>query len=246
MKKLIFSLSMIAMILMMAFTSSDDAILQKLGVDKGNADYSIEGYFLRNSFYIPRAKFLKDIVNGDKTGAAMELASYVKGYVMSDAFKAKYQELRMANMPTSEPERMPASMIQQMKEGLKTMEDMTNDTYMMSMYSKEDKEQMQKSLEEMRASIREAEDPHPNKTKWLKNYPEDPKEMIKARLNEYLQLVESVDFNAQLTTNQYNKQIFVNPEYERKNSRWKACYRAGKEVNTQMKVFVQNWLKELN
>ena len=37
--------------------------------------------------------------------------------------------------------------------------------------------------------------------------------------------------------------IFVNPDYEKKSKKWKAIYRAGKEVNDAVTAFVKDWLK---
>lgn len=31
--------------------------------------------------------------------------------------------------------------------------------------------------------------------------------------------------------------IFVNPEYEKKSPEWKACFRSGKEVNSEARFF---------
>src|SRR4029079_10611126 len=101
-----------------------------------------------------------------------------------------------------------------------------------------------KAADAMRVMIAESEDPTPNKTKWEKKYPAVADTIIKRQLKEYLSLVASVDFNAELIP-KGGKKIFANPEYERKSERWKACFRAGKEVNDAIKSFVQQWLKEL-
>jgi hypothetical protein len=65
---------------------------------------------------------------------------------------------------------------------------------------------------------------------------------VKTRLNEYLELHATVDFNARLTGTGSN-QKFVNPAYEKKSLKWKAIYRAGKDVNDVAAAFAKDWLK---
>lgn len=72
-------------------------------------------------------------------------------------------------------------------------------------------------------------------------YPADPQKLIRQRLEEFLDVSGSVDFEARL-----NGRMFANPEYERKDDKWKMCYRAGREVVAAARVEAQTWLKELN
>ena len=73
-----------------------------------------------------------------------------------------------------------------------------------------------------------------------KRYPSDAKELIKQRLNEFLEVSATVDFDAQL-----NGSMFANPTYEAKSQQWKMCYRAGKEVVAVAREEAQAWLKEM-
>jgi hypothetical protein len=72
-------------------------------------------------------------------------------------------------------------------------------------------------------------------------YPADPQKLIKRRLEEFLEISESVDFDAKL-----HGSSFANAEYEAKSDKWKMCYRAGKEVIGAAREEAQTWLKELN
>ncbi len=74
-----------------------------------------------------------------------------------------------------------------------------------------------------------------------KNYPSDATEMVKKRLTEFLDISATVNFDAQLTA----AKSFVNPEYEKKGTAWKMCYRAGKEVVEAARIEAQKWLNEL-
>ena len=75
-----------------------------------------------------------------------------------------------------------------------------------------------------------------------KKYPSDPKDMIKKRLEDFLTLSATVDFDATLNSGR----MFSNPEYEKKDPAWKMCYRAGKDVVEAAREEAQKWLDDLN
>ena len=91
--------------------------------------------------------------------------------------------------------------------------------------------------------LKEADDPLPQTTKWKEKYPASTDSAIIRGLNFYLSEQATVDFAAQ-TVLKGKTRYFVNPQYEKEKSKtWKTIYRAGKEVNTVVKVFVTDWLK---
>lgn len=71
-------------------------------------------------------------------------------------------------------------------------------------------------------------------------YPADPRELIKKRLEEFLEVSGTVDFNAEM-----RGRMFANPKYESKDDKWKMCYRAGREVVGAAREEAQKWLDEL-
>lgn len=73
-----------------------------------------------------------------------------------------------------------------------------------------------------------------------KRYPANANDLIRKRLEKFLAVSATVDFDAKL-----NGSLFANPEYESKPGEWKACYRAGKAVITAAREEAQAWLKEL-
>lgn len=227
-----------------AFTIYGDDILARLGIDKSYADETVFANVAGEDFRLPYAKLLPSIVQGDKVGAAKELCAYIKEYCKSDEFKKAYAYKRESEKPTSEPPRMDAESLNSMKESLKELETLLKNPSIKSM-PKQVVDSYEKTADGMKVMIADAEDPTPNKTKWEKKYPPVPDTLIKRQLRKYLSMAASVDFNAELTTNKDGKKIFVNKEYEQKSSQWKACFRAGKEVNDAIKIFVQQWLKEL-
>ena len=74
-----------------------------------------------------------------------------------------------------------------------------------------------------------------------KKMPADPNELIKKRLEKFMEISATVDFDATLN----DLRQFNNPEYEKKSDQWKMCYRAGKAVITAAREEVAAWLKEL-
>jgi hypothetical protein len=74
-----------------------------------------------------------------------------------------------------------------------------------------------------------------------KNYPENAMDMVKKRLSDFLEISATVDYDAEVNSGQ-----FVKPEYQKKGSWWKMCYRAGKPVVDAARVEAKAWLEELN
>ncbi|MFC5408474.1 hypothetical protein ACFPMF_04095 [Larkinella bovis] len=68
--------------------------------------------------------------------------------------------------------------------------------------------------------------------------------VLKQRLNAFIALAGSVDFNAQLMQ-RGSKLEFANPEYRNKPSNWKLLFRMGKEPVQAARAFAQNWVNDL-
>ncbi len=244
-----------------------EGIIEKLGMEHRNAQYYITGNLLgtfRNgeveedngaddqqsvyaqaeSFKLPYARLLPAVIAGDKTGAARELCDYVKQYVNSQDFADEYNKKRLAAKPTSEPWRPEADMIKSQRENVKEMEKQVADMKKNKQMPATTIDAMEKSLTDQKRQLALWEDPHPNLTRWEKLYPEDPAPLLRSKLQEYLALVATVDFNAPLTApDKYKIKKFVNPAYEKQTLKWKACFRAGKNVNDVVTAFVKDWLK---
>ena len=80
--------------------------------------------------------------------------------------------------------------------------------------------------------------------RWEKEYPVDFNVKIKERLQQFLTLSATVDFDAELKQ-VGNKKKFVNSTYEGKSYDWKQIYRAGKDVIEPARAFAEKWLSEL-
>ena len=73
-----------------------------------------------------------------------------------------------------------------------------------------------------------------------KRMPADPEELIRKRLQEFLDISATVDFDAEL-----NGYSFADKRYEAKGNQWKMCYRAGREVIAAAREEAKKWLAEL-
>ena len=190
------------------------------------------------SFRIPTAKLLPSIISGDKAGAAKELCEFVKNYVNSKEFTKEYAKLRDDVMPLTDQGMSLASLKRNSEVFRINIKNYQTDTK----YVAEQQKQLDENEKKINALLEAAKKPFPGKDIWEKTYPSNPAPLIKKRLQEYIQLATTVDFNAKLTGTG-KKQNFINPVYEKKSLKWKAIYRAGKEVNDVITTFVKDWLK---
>ena len=73
----------------------------------------------------------------------------------------------------------------------------------------------------------------------------DFRPLLKKRLQDFITLSSSVDFDARLVSMGY-KQEFANPVYQRKPAEWKFLYRLGKEPVMAANTFAQEWIASLH
>ena len=260
-KKWIILFALASTFVLTAFKIADD-IITRLGMQQQTAQWHIIRNFIGRfesgplqqgmedgpanspykqlqSFRIPTAKFLPSIICGDKEGASKELCEYVKNYVNSKEFAEEYAKLRDDAMPLNDQGISLASLKRNSEVFRINIKNYQTDTK----YVAEQQKRLDENEKKIAALQEAAKKPFPGKDTWIKLFPQDPAVLIKARLQEYLQVMATVDFNAKLTGTG-KKQTFVNPVYEKKSLKWKAIYRAGKEVNEAITIFVKEWLKE--
>ncbi|HNR17741.1 MAG TPA: hypothetical protein PKG90_13825 [Chitinophagaceae bacterium] len=257
------SISIVAIcLLLISFKLADD-IITRLGMQHQNAQWHIirnligsfdtgpmelgvEGgdpnsiYRQTQSFRIPTARLLPNIIAGDKAAASKELCEYLKKYVNSVEFAAEYTKLRESAIPLTDRGMSLADLKRNSEVFRLNIKNYPNDIK----YVAEQQKQLDENEKRVTALQEAAKKPFQGKDAWEKMYPADPAVMVKKRLQEYLQLAATVDFTAKLTDpDKYKVKKFVNPAYEKKSLKWKAIYRAGKEVNDAVTVFVKEWLK---
>ncbi len=261
-KKLILAMFLFAILIVSAFKVVED-IIERLGMQQksvqGNIVSNLVGNFSSgpmNSYddaggfagdqpssfrlpYIPKLK-LSTIIAGDKAAAAKELCEYVKKYINSEEFIEEYNAQRESAMPLTDN----GTSLSTLKANKIVFQKNINNYKTDTKYVAEQQKQLDETQKKIDALREAAKKPFPGKANWEKKYPADPSVIVKKRLQEYLQLAATVDFNAVLTApDKYNIKKFVNPVFEKKDNKWKAVYRSGKEVNDVVIAFVKEWLK---
>lgn len=239
--------------------------LKQLGINKNDADEKISNSIFGGYLGIDGAKNARNIALGNRKSVVLELLDYVKQYVKTDAFIKKYNEMRNYYKPKEQPIQSPEEW---RIENIKTNEEIVAKAAEIVKNSKpEFKDIFQKNLDDAKKQLKDAEDTNnkyflnykKNYTQWVNDYklshdrsianwkakyPDNQLLFIKMRLQQFLDVTKDVDFSAELI-DKGNKKLFVNPEYERKDSRWKMAFRAGKEVVEPSREFVQKWIEEI-
>lgn len=258
----------LAVFFLYSFTSKQLAadFLQQLGITKTTANEKIGNGFLGGSFDTYGIKNLKTIPAAARVPLAKEIAAYSKQYVQTAAYLKQYNELRNYHKPefkaVQTPEEMQQQSVLQYKKSVEDIEKSvkTADASMKPVF--------EKVLADAKKQLKEAEDPNnkyvanyrknyeaavqQNKAgydqlvaRWEQEYPANHMLYVKKRLQNFLAETADIDFDAQ-TVEKNGKKYFVNRAYESKGSHWKMAYRAGKDVVTATREFVESWLKEVN
>ena len=239
--------------------------LKQLGITKQEANEKITNSFLGGSLNYYGIKNLKTIVVNDRAEIVRDVSIYAKQHANSAEYIKQYTSLKENNKPKARkfetPEEMRNNMITQAKEGVKNTEESLKKA------PADMKSIFEKTLESARQNLKNAEDPNNKYIKsYTQNFPAFEKQMqtlqendlkaweakyptnhllfIKGRLQEFLEATKDVDFNAQLTERN-GKKYFVNPDYERKNYRWKMAFRAGKDAVQAARSFAEQWMNEI-
>lgn len=207
-------------------------------MDFGEEENSQSVFMQTQSFKIPYASMLANIIQGDKTSAAKDLCDYVKRYINSEEFVTDYNNRREEAMPLSDNGTSLSTLRKNKIVYEKNMNNYKTDTK----YVAEQQKQLDENQKRMDALIEESKKPFYGKDIWEKAYPAEPAVVVKKKLQEYLTLVATVDFKATLSGSG-KKQVFTNPVNEKKSLKWKAIYRAGKEVNDVVTAYVKDWMK---
>jgi hypothetical protein len=264
-----FLLAMVSLFLLsftVAERSAED-LWKQLGLTQVQGTEKIKKSFINDYFDTYGLKTAKNIATGNRAGVAKDLLTYVKQYVNSASFKAAYEKERanakptMSTPSTKTKESIRKDKIEETEKLMKTTEEIIKTSNADMKKTMQDILAMHKKnladykdlnsqtinmLWEQELFVRESDKKNfeENLQRWETEYPVNYKEIVKARLQKYLELAATVDFSAELVE-KYNKKLFVKSAYEAKNYEWKMVYRAGKEVYDVAKVFAEQWLKEL-
>lgn len=243
-----------------------DEFLKQLGITKAAADDKIANSILGGNVDLYGVKNARNIALGNRKAVVLDLLAYTKKQVSSPAFIKQYNAIRENYKPKDyipqTPEEMKAEHIARAKDAVKQTEESLrkSDASMKAIF--------QKTVEDAKKYLKEAEDPNnrmyvryagnyeravkeakesnaANAAQFERRYPTNHLLYVKKRLQEFLDLTKDIDFDAELKPKN-GKKVFVNPDYERKDSRWKMAFRAGREVVEPAREFVQKWIEEIN
>ena len=242
-----------------------DDIWKQLGMTRDQGLDGVKQSFLNGYLYYYGAKNAKNIALNNRGAVARDLLTYTKQYVSSPVFKGEYEKLRKDAKPEEEvvkvrnKEDIRKEKIAETEKSIaKTLEIMKQKDMVKVMQPTLDI--LKKTLEDYKQpdnkyieafyqyEIRESEDRkrsyRERLARWEKEYPVDFNVKIKERLQQFLTLSATVDFDAELKQ-VGNKKKFVNPTYEGKSYDWKQIYRAGKDLIEPARAFAEKWLSEL-
>jgi hypothetical protein len=260
----------LAAALLLSFTTKKvfADVWQQLGISKEKGMKNIEETFMSGWFHYYGAEKAKSILSGDRTAIAKDLMAYAKQQISSEAFKKQYdlqrknakpveyitktktkEEIRKekieeteksiketeANLKTMKPEMVKAlqPVLDMLKNNLKDYKD--PNSKMIDLFYESEKMNAESNARSYEESVKN----------WENEYPADYKDLVKRRLQKFVDLAKTVDFSAELKVVNGRKK-FVNPTYEAKAYDWKQIFRAGKEVIEPATTFAEQWIKELN
>jgi hypothetical protein len=263
--------AMMIFVISTAFRSENgsDNPFKEIGISKEQGEEFMTESFLKGYFYSLSSINPKNIVAGNKTALTKDLLVYCKRHLRTENFKQEYREFRTKAKPLAPiirtKEQIRIELVSNYEETIRNNQNMVN--YALVMKNPEMKIRAEKSMAKCRKIIEEVNAGssklmteqliyadmryeadlrtfQKHICEWEKNYPADARQMIKSRLELFLDITKDIDFNAGLKEVN-GKKIFVNPFYEQKSAEWKMGYRAGKDVVQTARTFAGEWMKEL-
>jgi hypothetical protein len=254
---------------MKAKEAADD-IWKQLGLTLPQAQNNINQSFIKGHFFYDGAKNAKNIALGDRVAVVNQMVAYAKTYWNGPELQTAYknywtQQYSRTKAKKPVPPALTADSIravemQRLEKLLKAAEpglNAPNPNVKNNATTRVEniKKQMSGLNDPNNASIKTRVDnanryrndileQHRKEQEFLSEYPEDPKALLKKRLQTILDITADVDYAAELTEANGIK-YFVNPDYEKKPSEWKLAFRAGKVATDAVRTAAQQWLKEL-
>jgi len=237
------------------------SVFTDLGVSENDARAAMFDNLTGSGSYFPGNKAAFKSASGQARAAMVQaLATFGKAYVQSDTFKQKYAAYLEANRPTPPTPKTVDGEVARIKKDIEDGIKNTEETI------KQMPPDQQKQMQDLIASMREQEaqydDPatkqmlatsiaqenlddkqqyEENLKEFNDDHPTDVNVLVARRLEEFVDLSQTVNFDAKLDANG----SFVDQKYERQDGNWKLLYRAGKPAVDAARAFAQQWLKEL-
>ena len=256
-------ISLLALYSFNTYNNRADELLKELGIPATDARSYIWRTFIGESFSFPSNSNIRNYPQDKRATAVQVIGAYVKDYLTSIDFVKQYQQFREERKPRS-----PLSVGDRVKTEIHNLNLLLKDAQDgFRKANPELKSIYEASIKKYKQSINAFEndyDPqHPAQMEGIltqydydmsdyrfrlkqfeREYPADVKLFIRNRLQDFLLLSSTVDFNAKLIQ-QSGAKKFANPSYEAKPNAWKYCFLAGKESTSAARRLAAQWIKEI-
>lgn len=245
--------------------SLNDDFLKQLGLTKPGAEEKIRQGILGGSVDTYGIKGIKNIVTGNRVAVANDILAYTKKYVntadfvknyneMRDYYKPKFQKLQTPEEMRTEAVATHKKSMAQIEESIRKADATTKPIFeKILITAKEDLKKIEDPNSKHNAAyaknyengVKQNQQNYDRQVAdWEAKYPSNHLLYVKKRLQEFLNETADIDFDAELVTKN-GKKYFVNRAYESKGNRWKMAFRAGKDVITTARTFVEKWMSEI-
>lgn len=254
---------------LMSYTTKKitDDVWKILGATEKDGKLSIGQSFRQGYLFTYGAKNARNIALNNRAAVVTDLLKYTKQYVNTPVFINEYVKYR-ENMKPQPPEPMKTKesirekYIKDSETGITNIEkilpsitDAKNKKVLTDQiaiqkkqiedYKSPDSKMIEMAWQGEQNNFKWRNDEYLKSVKqWETDYPEKSPQLIKVRLQKFLDITNGIDYNAELTERN-GKKYFANPKYEAKDGQWKMAFRAGKEVTETARAFAQQWLTEL-
>jgi hypothetical protein len=248
---------------------SQDEFWKQPGITEKEVKASISNSFFYP--YTPNYNVLKKVPAGNRAALVIAAGNYTKQYVLTPAFEKEYKQYRDGQIKANTPapaltrEQIAKKKISENETAIQSLEKTLKTTT-----NPDTKKACEQSMEYLKKGMAEfksgksaqidyelkIDEQRYNEAKklfdeWMKDHPESVHDLIKQRLNEFLALTKGIDYNAVYVEGYSGGETggeghFKNPVYNHKSSQWMAGFFAGKEITETARIFIQQWLKELN
>jgi hypothetical protein len=240
-----------------------DDLLKELGIPAAHAKNYVWKSFIGESFSLPSNSNIENYPRNKQATAVQVIGAYIKDYLISADFAKQYQILREERKPA-----LPKSVAERLKKELNNLYLALKEAEnACGKASTELKPIYDASIRKYKQSINALENDYDPQhaaqiqgiitqydydmsdyrfrlKQFEKKYPADVKLFIRNRLQDFLQLSSTVDFDADVKL-ESNGQKFADPAYEERSQAWKYCFLAGRDATTAARKLAAKWIKEI-
>ncbi|HNX97233.1 MAG TPA: hypothetical protein PKK12_06095 [Candidatus Aminicenantes bacterium] len=265
MRKLRNTCAVLAILLSVGVNLRAGDVLKRVGISPAQASTEMLYALTTGSFpvHLGTAAFLRG-TPAERVDLVQSAVQWARAHAKTPAFLGAYRQWREENRPKltakapvdEELRKQKAEMARQLAEMKKVMAQMPaeqrkqmEEAYQAVVAQQKQFEsdaQMQAMMRQgMEMERKQAQSDHQKELQEFEtNFPADPRPLIARRLKEFLDLSAGIDFAARLVP-RGEFMVFSDERHERKDNRWKYCFRAGREVLAAARTAATSWLVEL-